>query len=108
MAAFHPVRRFGSEFSIAGVDPLRKFGSEFSIAGVDQTRHSIWGMQDKSASRLISWRIRRARPDNHCGSRAGKNMVANGNCSAGLFVLNGANALGAVPASAGSRQGRSC
>jgi putative membrane protein len=33
-------------------------------------------------------------------------MVANGNCSAGLFVLNGANALGAVPASAGSRQGQ--
>jgi hypothetical protein len=34
MSASHPVRRFGSEFSIAGVDPLRKFGSEVSMKGV--------------------------------------------------------------------------
>jgi hypothetical protein len=26
ISTFHPVRRFGSEFSIAGVDPKRKFG----------------------------------------------------------------------------------
>ena len=41
MTAFHPVRRFGSEFSIAGVDPLRKFDLPLLCAKLDSFRIDI-------------------------------------------------------------------